>query len=266
MPETHTVEADFSQFYLSWRTDASGQFDPDGPGTALVRFSDRTMIMFTAMRQHGPIDVDVSITTARPEPLGVEWGDVSELSFVPSSAVALTGWEARGDDPVLALTPGTSYRLRYGIAEADLARDVSHKPFPERYLLEFWPEPESPPEQVVQRSSIGRYWTGSRAITAIRGEFVAEMASSSLTDDEKVEEFAARVFTALPYVVTDIAESTFHWPDTMWNPMILGVHTTVSGDEPRADVLRQLEEFNEQKARMTERFRELAAAWPEQAS
>jgi hypothetical protein len=263
MRESHTVEAAYSQFYLNWSTDLGGDFEPNGPGTALVHFSARQMIIFIVMRQDGAIDVEVVIHDSRPTPLGSPWQDVSELSFTPDSPVVLTGWEGEDGDPVLALATGRSYRLRYGIADGDQAHEVYEKPFPERYLLEFWPEPESPPVQVVQTSMAGRYWTGSRAITALRDEFVADPANAELPDEKKVDRFAERVFTELPYVVADIADSTFPWAETMWNPVLLGTSRflPIEGDYMAA-MARSSELMEAQKAWMIPRFTELAAAWP----
>jgi hypothetical protein len=99
-------------------------------------------------------------------PPGDGWQEIVEVSFQPAGEVVLAEWGGGETWPLeLARTP---YRVRYcatGMDEGhDLDKRAGEDPAPDRYLLQFWPDPDGPaPDQVIrQTSEIAAYWHGSQ--------------------------------------------------------------------------------------------------------
>lgn len=161
----HFVDVDFSQFYIRNETDSDVDVEHDFGGTGLATYFDPGMVMATCFQQNGPIPIDIEVLHTQPTPLPPAWQDVVEISFVANARTTLSGWEERSSDLPLDVTPGHSYRLRFAVADADLARERLdwEGPVPERYQVRLWPAPPAPSAILRCDSGIGQYWLFQKA-------------------------------------------------------------------------------------------------------
>jgi hypothetical protein len=196
------VSADYSQFYLhisdpSLPPPANGPdvgiYDTD-PGASIAFFTAPADLLLTVGRQLGELPVTVNVHSQRPKPLDALWRDVVELSVLASGPLTLTGWEPRGDESALPVDTGKWYRLRYAISDMDLARQ--EESVVENYLVEFWPEAQSPAATIAANTENGRYWRRARFLEVLRWEIHGR--PFEVTEHERVAEFANRAFDAFP--------------------------------------------------------------------
>ena len=199
----HTVAADYSQFYIHG---VDGWYDPDNIpeelGAGLVQADTHSNLMFVSFQQWGDLPIDVRVLDAEPAITEETWHDVVELSITPPEPMVLDGWE--DVNPLdLGLEVQRSYRVRYSVKDADLARDIGTQedaPFPESYLIEIWPAPVSPPRVVRGESANGQYWTfqrdADRAKLAVsdvpNGAKTAAIVEIGLTEHPEVARRIAR--------------------------------------------------------------------------
>jgi hypothetical protein len=99
-----------------------------------------------------------------PPPSGDGWQEIVEVSFQPAGEVLLAEWGDGETWPLeLARTP---YRVRYCATGMDEGHDLDTRtdedPAPDRYLLQFWPDPDGPvPDRIIrQTSEMAAYWHG----------------------------------------------------------------------------------------------------------
>ena len=185
----------FSQFYLVSGDRYVDSLNPNHPEIAvgLCNGSSIGAMMFTAFRHHGDIQVLVDICDAEPPPLGAEWQDVVELPLYTMGEVRLKGWDLSPSGTVIDLDPFEEYRVRYAIANGDVAwRERNNDPglpFPERYRLQFWRAEGVLPSVVVQESAAGQYWGFSHdakvAVPAII-EAAESVAEKPLSEEERL--------------------------------------------------------------------------------
>ena len=171
------VSVDYSQFYI--QTGKPESFEtlwPEGHDLSLAHEFESGQVLLTCMRQWAELPVRVQILAQHPEEPDAAWGDVVELSIVAGERPAITGWG--GETPTaLPLNDGMSYRLRYLIKGADLARD--DRPG-DSYWVQLWPAPAEPPRILVQESLNGLYWH------AARGTELVNDAVNALPADERL--------------------------------------------------------------------------------
>jgi hypothetical protein len=98
-----------------------------------------------------------------PPPSGDGWQEIVEVPFQPAGEVVLAEWGGGETWPLeLARTP---YRVRYCATGVDAGHDLDTRmdadPAPDRYLLQFWPDPDGSPDRVIrQTSEMAAYWHG----------------------------------------------------------------------------------------------------------
>ena len=164
------VSVDYSQFYI--QTGEPEDFEPlwlDDYGLSLASEFAPGQFLMTCMRQWAELPVRVQILEQHPGEPDPAWGDVVEVSIVAGDRPAITGWG--GETPTsLPLDVGVSYRLRYLIKDADLARDDEPG---DSYWVQFWPAPIDPPRILVQESLAGIYWHAAKGV-----QFVNEAVST----------------------------------------------------------------------------------------
>jgi hypothetical protein len=185
---------DFSQFYVVSGDRFVNMLNPEYPEMELGLYAGVSLgaMMFVAFRQHGDIEVLVELHDEQPPPLEAAWQDVVEVPFYPVGETRLKGWDPSEKGTVIGLAEQTEYRVRYSIADADAAwsdPDGDRHPLPERYRLQFWPEPGRLPEVVVQESAAGQYWGFSYEANTLVPQFLEGKESAEgrpLTDDEKL--------------------------------------------------------------------------------
>lgn len=91
-----------------------------------------------------------------PPPSGDGWQEIVEVSFQPAGELVLAEWGGGGTWPLeLARIP---YRVRYcatGMNEGhDLDTRTDEDPAPDRYVLQFWPDPDGPaPDRIIRQTS-----------------------------------------------------------------------------------------------------------------
>lgn len=95
-------------------------------------------------------------------PSGDGWQEIVEVSFQPAGKVMLAEWGGGKTWPLeVARTP---YRVRYCATGVDEGHDPGMRtdddPAPDRYLLQFWPDPDGPaPDRIIrQTSEMAAYW------------------------------------------------------------------------------------------------------------
>lgn len=203
------VDADGSQFYLHVSDPSTpphangpdaGIFDTD-PGASLAYFTAPADLLLTAARQFGELPVTVNLHSERPEPLDALWRDVVEISVFASGPLILTGWEPTGDESPLPLTTGQWYRLRYAISDMDVAR--IEEAVVEKYLVELWPEVQSPAATISADTESGRYWVQARVLEVLRWEI--HFRPFEVTEAERVAEFANRAYDMFPDLAMKVA-------------------------------------------------------------
>jgi hypothetical protein len=97
-------------------------------------------------------------------PLGEEWEDAVEVSYLPSSAeVFLVEWCATWYPLDL---PCRRYRVRYCARGMDDVEGhvgpLDDEPVVDSYLLQFWPDDHQRPDEIVrQTSAAAAYWNRS---------------------------------------------------------------------------------------------------------
>jgi hypothetical protein len=154
--ETH---ADYSQFSL-----ASGHrwVDPDALrpewSVGLAQGDGLGCVLLVAMRQFGVLPVRVELWDEAP--LAPDWGDVVEVPFDVTGPLRVAGWAENSHDALSFVAEG-AYRLRYAIDDAAEARGVFDPPYPEKYLLQLWPQQYAAPKVVRRDTANGRYWQAS---------------------------------------------------------------------------------------------------------
>ncbi len=213
MRETYptVVGASFSQFYL--RSTGAPKIEPVFGETSLTMVRNPGEIMFSSPVQDADFKVDVHVNTERPDPLDDGWNDVVEVSFHAGTDTFLTGWEPTPGDLRIPLTDGKPYRLRYAVADIDLAAATNWGPVepPIHPLIgiiaiDIWPQEPTPAQVVVQKTAGGRYFLVAHGLDRLRNELFARQ--STTTELQRVTEFADRAFVAYPELVDQaIADS-----------------------------------------------------------
>lgn len=111
-------------------------------------------------------DVGLRVVIADgPVPLGSEWEDVVEATFVPEGPCVVMQWAGEGVPCGFELLP-VPHRVRYSARGMDAGRDadvVMHdEPLVDHYELTFWPADPAPERIVRQGSRIAAYWHDAR--------------------------------------------------------------------------------------------------------
>lgn len=153
------VEADYSQFYI--RGDDPYFHDSDGDflvDTGLMSSDGHGSVFLVSFQQAGRIPIDIEVLPAVPPNPGPEWQDVVEITLRTSQRTTLSGWEQTPGDLPIPVFPEVSYRVRYAVADADLARERWEAPLHERYQIRLWPPPTAPPAVLRSESGAGQYW------------------------------------------------------------------------------------------------------------
>jgi hypothetical protein len=108
----------------------------------------------------GSTRVTVEVLDAHA-PIGDEWEDVIEASFLPATArVALVQWAGAASWPLPLAS--IDYRVRYSATGMDRARERdtlrAGEPLLDRYLLQLWPAPLAPDAVIRETSRCAAYW------------------------------------------------------------------------------------------------------------
>jgi hypothetical protein len=183
--------------------------------------------MLVAVRQFGRLPVDVEVLDTEPGPEGRAFQDVVEFSLPVHASLALTGWDPFDAGGVLPVRPSTTYRVRYAIADADLADGVTEPPYPERYRLRLWPQSWAPPRRVRVESAIGRYWSvqpfATRAKAAVEsrppGTRTAAMLDIGIREQPDVARRIAAGEAAYRMVLAAYAQKI--WPVEVDGPALM---------------------------------------------
>ena len=113
-------------------------------------------------RQVGDVQVNVQIHEEQPQ-LQIEWTEVVEFSATPGLKSYITGWDIDDEARIeLPLSPGISYRFRYVIVDGQVGHEQfdsgADGPAHEGYLVQAWPEIESPPKVIELQSAWSQVW------------------------------------------------------------------------------------------------------------
>ena len=157
-----TVNVSYSQMYV-----ASDGIEPaadlhatlSGPDNGLCGALTSGFLFLTTGAQYGDVRVRVELHDAEP-PVDDAWEEIVEVSFTPASAdTNLVPWACEKSWPP-AIEP-VSHRVRYcgsGLDDAQSEGELGQKPWPDRYLLQFWPAAAQPDRIVKQTSDYAAYW------------------------------------------------------------------------------------------------------------
>ncbi|TMR88662.1 hypothetical protein [Nonomuraea basaltis] len=139
---------------------------PEHPvGIIRVAVDDGKALLITGLHT-GPVGFSVTVADEDPGADTDEYEDIVEISFLAKSEwLRIAEWSGEGDHglPKLPSGPGW-YRLRYHAVNMDEGAKVnsltSRHAVVDRYLLQIWPQPESPPRAVKSTSHQLAYWCG----------------------------------------------------------------------------------------------------------
>ena len=138
---------------------------------------------------HLPFRVEVH---DRQPPVGGQWEEVVEASFTPTGGdIGLVQWAGEASWP-LDIDP-VAHRVRYCATGMD--NEHTDQPgHPERYLLQFWPEPPSPDRVLKQTTTTAAYWhrTARELAPPPTAEERRRAAEEKLREQRRQEEEWAR--------------------------------------------------------------------------
>lgn len=169
------VWTSYGQLYLlsgdEWGLDMTEAFAGQANGLCGAGCADRLFLMI------GPNTAEVRVRIEvhdGPPPVGDEWEDVVEASFVPASP-RLRLASCMGDNYDLPGLDTGCHRVRYSAAGMDEARmaeveavedDPAGEPV-DRYLLQMWPAPLAPDKVIRQSDGVAvSMHRGVRALPA----------------------------------------------------------------------------------------------------
>ncbi|MBB6553330.1 hypothetical protein [Nonomuraea rubra] len=161
----------YRQAYLA---DAYDEFPtverrPDNPehpvGIVRVAVEEGKAHLITGLHT-GPVGFSVTVADEDPGADTDGYEDIVEISFLAQSeSLRIAEWSGEGDHllPELPSGPGW-YRLRYHAVNMDEGANVNSlatgDAVVDRYLLQIWPQPESPSRVVKSTSHQLAYWCG----------------------------------------------------------------------------------------------------------
>jgi hypothetical protein len=138
---------------------------PEHP-VGIIRVEDSKALLVTGLYS-GPVGFSATVSDEDPGADTDGYEDIVEISYwAPSNLLQIAEWAGGGGHllPELPSIPGW-YRLRYHAVNMDEGCDVNmlapQDAIVDRYLLQIWPQPESPPRVVKNTSHQLAYWCGA---------------------------------------------------------------------------------------------------------
>lgn len=164
--------------------------------------------------------------------------DVADHSFVAAERVSLGAHVPSPDDPVLPLTPGTDYRMRYTVTDIDEPHSL--------YRLDLWPAPRA--EAVVLRDASLRSRRG-RVSDSARDAAGRVLLQSLPTEQARLHAFTALIFTLEPEVILDLLRGEPDYLDSVRRAAELLLDGWVFGRTTPLERQRWLTRYLERRAR-----------------
>jgi hypothetical protein len=161
---------DYRQAYLA---DGSDEFPalesrpkdhPEYP-VGIIRVAGSKALLITGLYS-GPVGFSVAVSDDDPGADIDGYEDIVEISYrAQSEYLRIAEWGGEGVHPLPRLPSGAGwYRLRYHGVNMDEGAEVNmlatEDAVVDRYLLQIWPQPESPPRVVKSTSNRLAHWRG----------------------------------------------------------------------------------------------------------
>jgi hypothetical protein len=137
---------------------------PEHP-VGIIRMEDSKALLITGLYS-GPVGFSATVSGEDPGADTDGYEDIVEISYwALSERLRIAEWGGEGDHALPELPSGPGwYRLRYHAVKMDEGAGVNmsapEDAVVDRYLLQVWPQPESPPRVVKSTSRNFAYWCG----------------------------------------------------------------------------------------------------------